>query len=86
MNFVSQGAFASPTTCIYTADDFPFPNQLTPLLLDRLGKRISGSCNRLIIPAPLFEWAGLQAPAETGEGQHDDNASRDQGVNDAEPS
>lgn len=71
-------------TFIYTAADVADYNKLTPLLLDKLGKRNSGSRNRLITPAPLFEWAERQAPEETSEAHRNDNASRDQGDNDAE--
>jgi hypothetical protein len=62
--------------------DLPPYHLITPLLLDKLGKRNSGSRNRLITSIPLFDWAGLQAPHEAGEGKRNKNAPRDQGGND----
>lgn len=80
----AHDAPASPRMCVYTSANQPICHQLSPLFLEKLGRRDSGSDNRLITSLPLLDWAGLHAPHETGQGKRNKNAPRDQGSNDAE--
>jgi len=83
MNVLSSCDSTQRIAYVYTATDLQtYPNH--PLLLDKLDRRNIGSCDRVILSAPLSKWAGLPSPGETGEGDRTKNAARDQGSNNAE--
>jgi hypothetical protein len=81
----SDATASSCSYVVFTAADFPISHKLSPVLIDRLGRRGGGSRNRLILPLPLFERVGISLPPALPNESSADNP-RNQGGDDADPS